>query len=55
MLDTWFVRQTEKDVVVKLHTGGGKTPVALSMAQSVTKRSANRCSMWRRPTNLLAK
>lgn len=35
VLDAWFIRRTEKDIVVKLHTGGGKTLVALLMAQSV--------------------
>lgn len=35
VLDAWFARRTDKDVVVKLHTGGGKTLVALLMAQSV--------------------
>ena len=33
--DAWFERRTDRDVVVKLHTGGGKTLVALLMAQSV--------------------
>lgn len=35
VLNAWFAHRTEKDVVVKLHTGGGKTLVALLMAQSV--------------------
>lgn len=35
VLEAWFTRRTDKDVVVKLHTGGGKTLVALLMAQSV--------------------
>jgi replicative superfamily II helicase len=35
VLDAWYLRQGEKDVVVKLHTGGGKTLVALLIAQSV--------------------
>ncbi len=35
VLDNWFARRTDADVVVKLHTGGGKTLVALLMAQSV--------------------
>lgn len=35
VLDAWFPRRAEKDVVVKLHTGGGKTLVALLMAQSI--------------------
>lgn len=33
-LDAWFQRRTERDIVVKLHTGGGKTLVGLLMAQS---------------------
>jgi len=35
VLDGWFGRRTDRDVVIKLHTGGGKTLVALLMAQSV--------------------
>jgi replicative superfamily II helicase len=35
VLDAWFPRRQERDIVVKLHTGGGKTLVALLMAQSV--------------------
>src|SRR5260221_11701668 len=35
VLDNWFGRRTDRDVVVKLHTGGGKTLVALLIAQSV--------------------
>jgi hypothetical protein len=35
VLDNWYGRRHDKDVVVKLHTGGGKTLVALLMAQSV--------------------
>ena len=35
VLDAWFPRRTDRDIVVKLHTGGGKTLVALLMAQSV--------------------
>lgn len=35
VLDAWFPRRADRDVVVKLHTGGGKTLVALLMAQSV--------------------
>lgn len=34
VLESWFARRTERDVVVKLHTGGGKTLVGLLMAQS---------------------
>lgn len=35
VLDKWFERRKEKDVVLKLHTGGGKTLVGLLIAQSV--------------------
>jgi replicative superfamily II helicase len=35
VLDAWFLRRADRDVVIKLHTGGGKTLVALLMAQSV--------------------
>ena len=35
VLDAWHPRRNERDVVVKLHTGGGKTLVALLMAQSI--------------------
>ena len=35
VLDTWYPQRNEKDIVIKLHTGGGKTLVALLMAQSV--------------------
>lgn len=33
-LKEWFDRRNDKDVVLKLHTGGGKTLVGLLMAQS---------------------
>lgn len=34
VLQAWFERRTEKDIVLKLHTGGGKTLVGLLIAQS---------------------
>jgi replicative superfamily II helicase len=34
VLEAWFRRKDERDTVVKLHTGGGKTLVGLLMAQS---------------------
>lgn len=34
VLGGWFKRRSDKDVVVKLHTGGGKTLVGLLIAQS---------------------
>jgi len=34
ILQAWFDRRTERDIVLKLHTGGGKTLVGLLLAQS---------------------
>ena len=34
VLQAWFARRSQRDTVVKLHTGGGKTLVGLLMAQS---------------------
>ena len=34
VLDAWFRRRTDRDVVIKLHTGGGKTLVGLLACQS---------------------
>jgi hypothetical protein len=44
-LDSWFARRIDKDVVVKLHTGGGKTLVALLMAHS---RQVGEAFWWAR-------
>jgi replicative superfamily II helicase len=52
VLDAWFARRTDKDVVVKLHTGGGKTLVALLMAQSVMNE-LNEPVIYLAPTNQL--
>jgi replicative superfamily II helicase len=35
VLEEWFSRRNERDLVIKLHTGGGKTLVGLLIAQSV--------------------
>ena len=35
VLEEWFQRRNERDIVIKLHTGGGKTLVGLLIAQSV--------------------
>jgi hypothetical protein len=35
VLAAWFNRRTDRDIVIKLHTGGGKTLVGLLIAQSV--------------------
>src|SRR5262245_15952280 len=34
VLEDWFGRREDRDIVVKLHTGGGKTLVGLLIAQS---------------------
>ena len=34
VLNAWFERRNERDIVLKLHTGGGKTLVGLLIAQS---------------------
>src|ERR1700739_2867704 len=34
VLQTWFEKRDTRDVILKLHTGGGKTLVGLLMAQS---------------------
>lgn len=40
VLQSWYVQRHERDVVVKLHTGGGKTLVGLLMAQSALNETA---------------
>jgi replicative superfamily II helicase len=35
VLEEWYARRHEQDLVIKLHTGGGKTLVGLLIAQSV--------------------
>lgn len=52
VLDTWYARRADKDVVVKLHTGGGKTLVALLMAQS-TMNETSQPVLYLTPTNQL--
>ena len=52
VLDVWFDRRTDQDVVVKLHTGGGKTLVALLMAQSVMNETGEPV-LYLAPTNQL--
>lgn len=39
VLQEWDARRNERDVVIKLHTGGGKTLVALLIAQSILKET----------------
>lgn len=52
VLDAWFPRRNEKDVVIKLHTGGGKTLVALLMAQSALNELSEPV-IYLAPTNQL--
>lgn len=52
VLAAWYSRRNEKDIVVKLHTGGGKTLVALLMAQSIMNE-AEEPVLYLAPTNQL--
>ncbi len=52
VLETWFQRRTQRDVVIKLHTGGGKTLVGLLMAQS-TINEINEPVLYLTPTRQL--
>ena len=52
VLDAWFDRRTDKDIVIKLHTGGGKTLVALLMAKSVMHET-DEPVLYLAPTNQL--
>ena len=54
VLDAWFDRRTDKDVVIKLHTGGGKTLVALLIAQSLMNETGDPV-LYLAPTNQLVK
>ena len=52
VLNTWYKQRNEKDVVIKLHTGGGKTLVALLMAQSAMRETGDPV-LYLTPTNQL--
>lgn len=52
VLDAWVPRRTDRDIVIKLHTGGGKTLVALLMAQSVMNENGEPV-IYLAPTNQL--
>lgn len=39
ILSEWFERRTDKDLVIKLSTGGGKTIIGLLMAQSIVNET----------------
>lgn len=52
VLDTWYERRNQRDSVLKLHTGGGKTLVGLLMAQS-TINEMNEPVLYLAPTTQL--
>ena len=52
VLNGWYGRRQERDVVLKLHTGGGKTLVGLLMAQS-TLNELNEPVLYLTPTTQL--
>lgn len=53
VLDAWHLfRRADRDVVIKLHTGGGKTLVALLMAQSIMNETGMPV-LYLAPTNQL--
>jgi replicative superfamily II helicase len=54
VLEAWFKRKDERDTVVKLHTGGGKTLVGLLMAQS-TLNDLKEPVLYLAPTTQLVK
>lgn len=54
VLESWFERRNDSDVVVKLHTGGGKTLVGLLMAQS-TLNETKEPVLYLAPTRQLVK
>lgn len=52
VLNGWYSRRQERDIVLKLHTGGGKTLVGLLMAQS-TLNELNEPVLYLTPTTQL--
>ncbi len=54
VLKSWYARRNERDVVIKLHTGGGKTLVGLLIAQS-TLNEISEPVLYLAPTNQLVK
>jgi replicative superfamily II helicase len=41
VLQAWFKKRSEHDIVLKLHTGGGKTLVGLLIAQSTLNETGD--------------
>lgn len=54
VLQAWFGTRTTRDVILKLHTGGGKTLVGLLMAQS-TLNETSEPVLYLTPTQQLVK
>jgi len=52
VLNSWFARRKERDLVIKLHTGGGKTLVAMLIAQSILNEKQQPV-VYLSPTNQL--
>lgn len=52
ILQQWYSRRNERDMVIKLHTGGGKTLVGLLMAQS-TQNETGEPVLYLAPTKQL--
>lgn len=52
VLEKWFARRDQRDVVVKLNTGGGKTVVGLLMAKAPSPkvrgrlRTSSQTTIW---------
>ena len=54
VLDKWFERRGERDVVIKQNTGGGKTAVGLLIAQSTLNEGIGK-AVYLTPDNYLVK
>jgi replicative superfamily II helicase len=54
VLKSWYERRNERDTVIKLHTGGGKTLVGLLMAQSALNETSEPV-LYLTPTTQLVK
>ena len=52
VLDAWYARRNENDLVIKLNTGGGKTLIGLLIAQSHMNEKKTPC-VYLCPTNQL--
>lgn len=53
ILQSWYDRRNDSDIVLKLHTGGGKTLVGLLIAQSTLNETGGPV-LYLTPTNQLA-